>query len=100
VLLHDFADIMGGICSNKNADGDQTKNEDKIKTSIDTEKKNVNEKVDTQNNSTVSPNDHQDSKNKSMSSDDCPLVDAKANNAKESGDPPRLDKSASNDTKG
>jgi SWI/SNF related-matrix-associated actin-dependent regulator of chromatin subfamily C len=98
-LLQDFADIMGGICSNKNADGGQTKDEYKIKTLIDTEKKNINEKVDKQNNSTVSPNDHQDSENKSMSSDDYPLVDAKTNNAKESGDPP-LDKSASNDTKG
>jgi hypothetical protein len=97
---------MDGTCSNKNTDDDQTKDEDRIQTSIDTQKKDVSEKedsvlpVDKQNNSTISPNDHQESENKNMSSDDCPLVDAKTDNAKESGDPPLLDKSASNDTKG
>ncbi|TVU45337.1 hypothetical protein EJB05_04822, partial [Eragrostis curvula] len=101
--LKDTCDIV----SNKNTDGDQTKDEDKIQTSTDTEKKNINEKedsalsVDKQNNSTVSPNDHQESENKNTSSDDCPLVDSKTNNVQESCDPPSVvDKSASNDTKG
>ncbi|GJM96431.1 hypothetical protein PR202_ga13267 [Eleusine coracana subsp. coracana] len=78
---------------------------DIVRPSIDTEKKTINEKedsaisVDKQNNSAISPNDHQESENKNSSSDDHPLVDAKTNNV-ESSDPPLLDKSASNNTEG
>ncbi|XP_062214754.1 SWI/SNF complex subunit SWI3D-like isoform X2 [Phragmites australis] len=108
-ILEDPSNDLKGICfsvSNKNTDGDQTKDEDMTQNLIDTEKKGINEKednalsVEKKNNSAISPNDHQESDNKNMSCDDCPLVGPKTNNAEESGDPTALvDKSSSGNTK-
>ncbi|XP_062212241.1 SWI/SNF complex subunit SWI3D-like isoform X2 [Phragmites australis] len=102
---NDLKDIYVSV-SYENTDGDQTKDKDMAQNSIDTEKKDINEKednalsADKQNNSSISPNDHQESDNKNVSSDDCPLVEPKTNNSKESGDPTApVDKSASDNMK-
>lgn len=93
--------------SKKNADGDQTKDEDMIQNSIDTETKEINEKEDKslsaekKNNSSMSQNDHQESDIKSISRDDCSSVEPKTNNTKESSDSTAIgDKSATDTTKG
>ncbi|KAL6637740.1 hypothetical protein ACP70R_025312 [Stipagrostis hirtigluma subsp. patula] len=109
-ILEDPPNDLKDICvsvSSKNTDGDHTKDEDMIQNSIDTEKKDINEKednavsVEKQNNSSITPNDHQESENINMPSDGCPSVDSKTDNAKESGDPTTpADKSASDNTKG
>ena len=71
------------------------------------EKKEINEKedkslsVEKKNNSSTSQNDHQETDIKSVSHDDCSLVEPKTNNAKESGDSTAIvDKSATDTTKG
>ncbi|AQK63319.1 SWI/SNF complex subunit SWI3D [Zea mays] len=109
-ILEDPPDELKDICasvSKKNRDGDQKQDEDMIQNSIDTEKKEINEKegkslsVEKKNNSSMSQNDHQESGIKSVSSDDCSLVEPKTNNAKESGDSTAIgDKSATETTKG
>lgn len=93
--------------SKKNTDGDQTKDGDMIQNSIDTEKKEINEKednslsVEKKNNLSMSQNDNQESDIKSVSRDDCSLVEPKTNNTKESGDSTAIgDKSATDTTKG
>uniref|UniRef100_A0A804P8G8 SWI/SNF complex subunit SWI3D n=1 Tax=Zea mays TaxID=4577 RepID=A0A804P8G8_MAIZE len=87
-ILEDPPDELKDICasvSKKNRDGDQKQDEDMIQNSIDTEKKEINEKEGI----------------KSVSSDDCSLVEPKTNNAKESGDSTAIgDKSATETTKG
>ncbi|KAF8675351.1 hypothetical protein HU200_047714 [Digitaria exilis] len=95
------------ICSNKNTDGDQTKDDDMIQNSNDTEKKETNEKeanclsMVKQNNSSTSQNDHPESDGKNVSQDDCPLLEPATNNAKESGDSTAIVvKSATDNTKG
>ncbi|CAD6214313.1 unnamed protein product [Miscanthus lutarioriparius] len=103
---NELKDISASV-SKKNTDGDQTKDEDMIQNSIDTEKKEINEKedkslsVEKKNNSSTSQNDHQETDIKSVSHDDCSLVEPKTNNAKESGDSTAIgDKSATDTTKG
>ncbi|RLN18471.1 SWI/SNF complex subunit SWI3D isoform X3 [Panicum miliaceum] len=103
---NDLKDICVSV-SNKNTDGDQTKDEEITQNSVDTEKKENNEKEDNSlsaekhNNSSISQNDNQESDGKSVSRDDCPVKEAKTNNAKESGDSTAtVDKSATDNTKG
>ena len=53
------------------------------------------------NNSSISQNDNQGSDGKNVSCDDCPIKEAKTNNAMESGDSTAtVDKSATDNTKG
>ncbi|XP_066368985.1 SWI/SNF complex subunit SWI3D isoform X2 [Miscanthus floridulus] len=109
-ILEDPPNELKDTCasvSKKNTDGDQTKDEDMIQNSVDTEKKEINEKedkslsVEKKNNSSTSQNDHQETDIKSVSHDDCSLVEPKTNNAKESGDSTAIvDKSATDTTKG
>ncbi|KAL6843471.1 hypothetical protein ACP4OV_026533 [Aristida adscensionis] len=109
-ILEDPPSDLKDICvsvSNKNADGDQTKDEDMAQNSVDTEKKDVNEKEDNalsvgkENNSSISTDDHQESESKNVPSDDCLSVEPKAKNTEESGDPTTpVDKSTSDNTKG
>jgi SWI/SNF related-matrix-associated actin-dependent regulator of chromatin subfamily C len=57
--------------------------------------------VEKHNNSSISQNDNQESDGKSVSRDDCPIKEAKTNNAKESGDSTAtVDKSATDNAKG
>ncbi|RLN39796.1 SWI/SNF complex subunit SWI3D isoform X3 [Panicum miliaceum] len=103
---NDLKDICVSV-SNKNTDGDQTKDEEITQNSVDTEKKENNEKEDNSlsaekhNNSSISQIDNQESDGKSVSHDDCPVKEAKTNNVKESGDSTAtVDKSATENTKG
>ncbi|CAN6297980.1 unnamed protein product [Urochloa humidicola] len=100
----DLKDICVSV-SNKSTDGDQTKDKEMTRNTVDTEKKKNNEKednsssVEKHNNSSISQNDHQESDDKSR--DDCPIVEPKTSNAKESSDSIALvDKSATDNTKG
>ncbi|KAJ1293844.1 hypothetical protein BS78_01G100100 [Paspalum vaginatum] len=109
-ILEDPPIELKNVCvsvSNKNTDGDQTKDEDMTQNSIDNEKKGINEKednslpVEKQNNSSISQNDQRESDDKSVSRDGCPLVEPKTNNANESSDSTAIaDKSATDNTKG
>ncbi|KAG2535631.1 hypothetical protein PVAP13_9NG127400 [Panicum virgatum] len=103
---NDLKDICVSV-SNKNTDGDQTKDEEITQNSVDTEKKENNENKDNSlsaekhNNSSISQNNNQESDGKSASRDDCPVKEAKTNDAKESGDSTATaDKSATDNTKG
>lgn len=103
----DNTNVICSNISNKSTDGNQTKEEEMTENSVDTEKKENNEKednslsVEKHNNSSISHNDHQESDDKSISRDDCPIVEPKTCNAKESGDPTAIvDKSAIDNTKG
>ncbi|KAG2535628.1 SWI/SNF complex subunit SWI3D-like isoform X3 [Panicum virgatum] len=102
---NDLKDICVSV-SNKNTDGDQTKDEEITQNSVDTEKKENNENKDNSlsaekhNNSSISQNNNQESDGKSASRDDCPVKEAKTNDAKESGDSTATaDKSATDNTK-
>ncbi|CAN6281607.1 unnamed protein product [Urochloa humidicola] len=107
-ILEDPPNDLKDICvsvSNKSTDGDQTKDAEMTQNTVDTEKKKNNEKednsssVEKRNNSSISQNDHQESDDKSR--DDCPTVEPKTSNAKESSDSTAiLDKSATDNTKG
>ncbi|CAN6322790.1 unnamed protein product [Urochloa humidicola] len=106
-ILEDPPNDLKDICvsvSNKSTDGDQTKDEEMTQNFVDTEKKKNNEKednsssVEKHNNSSISQNEHQESDDKSR--DDCPIVEPKTSNAKESSDSTAIvDKSATDNTK-